>query len=265
MARPALSPRAAIRLPWPRFGKPLCDPGRRDFPSPVLTQAIPAPPSPRVRSAPADPEHAPDSDGWPRGSSPLRARSPQLGVWGRPRDRPVPRAPSPAPGVTGRRRGVAAPSAGVTPPSSLLRTHAPVPPPPAAFLYTVGGSLPVAVSPGWGRHLPDVISADLSTDAWTPTPAVPRVHLLVSSPEASAFPPFGTGRQPTRSRTATSVRGFLSGLWSFAWYVASGLRVCSPSRSLPPRGPEASRAARALTSGHTPGSLPAPGPDLLTV
>ena len=101
MACPALSPRASVRLPWPRFGKPLCDPGRRDFPSPVLASAIPAPPSPRVRSAPADPEHAPDSDGLQRGSSPLRARFPQLGVWGRPRDRPVPRAPSPATGVTG--------------------------------------------------------------------------------------------------------------------------------------------------------------------
>jgi hypothetical protein len=46
---------------------------------------------------------------------------------------------------------------------------------------------------------------------------------------------------------------------------ASGLHVCSPSRSLPPRGPKASRAARALTSGPTSGSLPPRSPDLLTV
>jgi hypothetical protein len=51
-----------------------------------------------------------------------------------------------------------------------------------------GWSLPVAVSPGWQRDVPDLISADPSPDAWTPTPAVPKVHVLVSSLRAAAFP-----------------------------------------------------------------------------
>ena len=35
----SLSQRAAVRLPWSRFSKPPYDPGRSDFPSPVLTSA----------------------------------------------------------------------------------------------------------------------------------------------------------------------------------------------------------------------------------
>ena len=46
----------------------------------------------------------------------------------------------------------------------------------------------VAVSPDWKEALPSVISANLSSHAWSLTPAVLMVHVLVSSHEASAFP-----------------------------------------------------------------------------
>jgi len=60
-------------------------------------------------------------------------------------------------------------------------------------------SLQVAVSPCWESDLPDVISANLSPRAWTPTPAALVVHLPVSSHKTTAFPTLGPGRRD-RSR-----------------------------------------------------------------
>src|SRR5262249_35980864 len=49
-------------------------------------------------------------------------------------------------------------SAGVTPPSLLLRAHAPVLNPPAASVVASdNGSMQVAVSPCWEKDLPDVV------------------------------------------------------------------------------------------------------------
>src|SRR3954452_483390 len=77
------------------------------------------------------------------------------------------------------------------------------------------------------------------------TPAVPEVHVLVSSLGASAFPSLGQGRHSTRLCTATSVQALISGLQSFADVQASDL-ARPPGRSH--RGaPECIRAARALT------------------
>jgi len=130
--------------------------------------------------------------------------------------RQVPRGPLPGQGVTSPRVASSATSAGVTPPSSLLRPHASDQNPPASSgSPSVGGSLQVAASPCWESALPDVISADLSLGAWTPTPVVPMVPLLVSSHEASASPALGSGRQPTNTRAATSARPLISGLQSF--------------------------------------------------
>ena len=42
VAYPRRSPRASVRLPWPRFRRPRYDPGRRDVPGPVLTLACPS-------------------------------------------------------------------------------------------------------------------------------------------------------------------------------------------------------------------------------
>jgi len=80
-------------------------------------------------------------------------------------------------------------SADVTPPSSLVRTHASIPNPPHASVFPLRiRSLQVAVSPCWVKDLPDVISAILSLRAWTHTPAAFVVHLPVSSHETTAFP-----------------------------------------------------------------------------
>ena len=81
-------------------------------------------------------------------------------------------------------------SEGATPPSSLLRTHAPDPHPPSSSTsVSSGGSLQVVTSPCWMLALPDVVSACLSLDAWPHTPASPPVPLPVSSQRTPAFPP----------------------------------------------------------------------------
>jgi hypothetical protein len=79
---------------------------------------------------------------------------------GQSRNRQVPRAPLPASGVTvgGEMSGIS--SEGVTPPSSLIRTHASDQIPPSNFGFPyLARSLQVAVSPCWKMALPDVISA----------------------------------------------------------------------------------------------------------
>lgn len=66
-------------------------------------------------------------------------------------------------------------SEGVTPPSSLLRAHVPLPlsSPLLRFLASFGESLQVVLSPCCPRELPDVISENLSLDAGSRIPAVP--------------------------------------------------------------------------------------------
>ena len=80
-------------------------------------------------------------------------------------------------------------SEGATPPSSLLRAHAPDPhPPTSSTSVSSDGSLQVVTSPCWMLVLPDVISACLSLDAWPHTPASPLVLSPVSSQRTPAFP-----------------------------------------------------------------------------
>ena len=55
-------------------------------------------------------------------------------------------------------------------------------------------SLQVAVSPCCIQLLPSVISADLSSDPWTPTTVADKVRVPVSSPVTSAFPKPKLGR-----------------------------------------------------------------------
>lgn len=69
----------------------------------------------------------------------------------------------------------------------LMRRTTALPPPPA--LASVGGSVQVVASPCWAMALPDVISVSPSLDAWAPIAAVRWVHLPVTSPTTSAFPP----------------------------------------------------------------------------
>lgn len=67
-------------------------------------------------------------------------------------------------------------------PSSLLRPHVPLLMPLRCFAFTLAAeSLQLGPSTAGHQDLPDVGSANLSLDAWTSTPAVPVVHLPVSS------------------------------------------------------------------------------------
>jgi hypothetical protein len=87
-------------------------------------------------------------------------------------------------------------SEGVTPPSSLLRAHVPLPLGSLLLrhLASFEESWQVVRSPCCPRELPDVISENLSLDAGSPTPAVHRVLSPVSSTMSSAFPTGKVGR-----------------------------------------------------------------------
>ena len=89
-------------------------------------------------------------------------------------------------------------SEGVTPPSSLLRAHVPLPLGSLLLrhLASFEESWQVVRSPCCPRELPDVISENLSLDAGSHTPAVHRVLSPVSSTMSSAFPTCGLGRLP---------------------------------------------------------------------
>src|SRR5262249_61812080 len=76
-------------------------------------------------------------------------------------------------------------------------------------------SLQVAVSPCCIQLLPSVISADLSSDPWTPTTVADKVLLPVSSPVTSAFPKFPTGRLNHKTPLDDFRAGVLTRLQSF--------------------------------------------------
>ncbi len=195
-AVPSLSLRALPQAPnWPRFSKPPYDPGRSDFPSPVLASALTvfvraslpprretavlAHPSPRHRGVCTAPS--------PR----RRPRRTQLRVWLRAHrhGHRVPRAPLPSTGVT--RAGAASRAAwrGVTPSSSLIRAHAPDHPPPSASgSSSAAGSLQVVTSPCWEMALPDIISAILARVLGPLPRRAPRLHVSASSPRTPVSP-----------------------------------------------------------------------------
>jgi hypothetical protein len=195
--------RMESRSNWPRFLKPLYDPGRSDFPSPVLASALTV----FVRAClPPRRETAVLAHPSPRHREVCITPSPQhghrrirLSVWVRAhrRGRRVPRAPLPGTGVT--RAGAASTAAwrGVTPSSSLVRAHAPDHPPPSASgSPLVAGSLQVVTSPCCEMALPDIISAILARVLGPLPRRAPRLHISASSPRTPASP------QPRRVRRA---------------------------------------------------------------
>jgi hypothetical protein len=97
---------------------------------------------------------------------------------------------------------------GVTPPSSLLLAHAPLPLGSLLLqhLASFAESLQVVPSPCCPRELPDVISESLSLDAGSHTPAVHRVLSPVSSTVPSAFPKSRMGRLPASNLRITISR-----------------------------------------------------------
>ena len=208
MAYPLVSQWASFRLPsCPRFHKPPCDPGRWVFPSPVLTLAFFRGPS-QIRGEAQALTYIHPAKRWfthklvLASSAACSRHCVRAPHW----DRQVPRAPLPPVGVTAGWEMSCISSAGVTPPSSLIRAHAPDHcPPPASGFASCEGSLQVAASPCCATVLPDAISADLSVRVWTPTPVAPRVLAPVSSPRTLAFPAFEPGRRITNPPTATSV------------------------------------------------------------
>ena len=112
----------------------------------------------------------------------------------------VPRAPLHVWGVTPHAAVLATASAGFTPPSSLILAHAPDQNAPVGFGCPYSDrSLQLVVTHCCELALPDVISANLSLDAWTHTPAVLLVHSLVSSQKTAAFANLGVARHSTIS------------------------------------------------------------------
>src|SRR5262245_40965391 len=105
-------------------------------------------------------------------------------------DHQVSRAPLPNLGVTSIGETWSVSWESVTPPSSLLLAHSPLPLGSLLLrrLASFGESLQVVTSPCCPRQPPDVISESLSLDAGSPTPAVYRVLSPVSSTASSAFP-----------------------------------------------------------------------------
>lgn len=198
-----------------------CHPGRSDFPSPVGGHGLVHRAFLHRRRL----EHwlacAPHPCSWPEDwlltTSYRPSRAQRLKGRSRP-EPPCPRAALPRAGVTVARVASGVTWEGVTPPSSLIPTHAPNHSPPTGFGITWSdGSSQVAASPCWKVVLPDVISAVLSLRAWTRT----------SEGLLGARTRFFPSRQrpspvkqkigfPSLPRTATSVRIRFSRLQSFA-------------------------------------------------
>jgi hypothetical protein len=109
-----------------------------------------------------------------------------------------------------------------------MRQTKPLPVPSA--LASFAGSLQVAASPCWELALPDVVSANLSLDAWTCTAVACEVHMLVSSFTTSAFPTRGLGGSASTTaplQTISCGAPFRGRRHSYR----SGLQVCLPPRS----------------------------------
>jgi hypothetical protein len=116
--------------------------------------------------------------------------------------------------------------------------------------------------PSFSERDPDVISANLSSDAWSPTTAVPRGAYTCFFLRVIGLPPERSG---SASRFAPRIRLLAGGVFVAADIsLRSGLRVCSSPRSFLPllKVPQGSRdfyirAERA--------SLPLLAPDMLAV
>ena len=122
----------------------------------------------------------------------------------------------------------------VTPRSSLLRTHSPIP----SWLFCPSAlascqkSSQVASSPCCHWDLPDVVSANLSSDAWSPTTAVPRSAYTCFFLRVIGLPPERSG---SASRFSPRIRLLAGGVFEAADIsLCSGLRVCSSPRSFLP-------------------------------
>ena len=174
----------------------------------------------------------------------------------------MPRVPLHAQGVTSYVMVSRTMSVGITP-TFLARTDSCASPQPSHCLGCTLGQWVCAgcCQPLLGGGPSRRCAAHLSLRAWTPTPAALEVHVPVSSPKTSAFPPFGPGR-----RSTMSVQRLQHGALFEAAVIrsCSGPQVCSPPRSLLPlrHTPHGSRGFYVRASR---GLLPPHAPDMLAV
>jgi len=140
-------------------------------------------------------------------------------------------------------------SEGVTPPSSLLRAHVPLPLGSLLLrhLASFEESWQVVRSPCCPRELPDVISENLSLDAGSRTPAVHRVLSPVSSTMSSAFPKQRMGRLPAFCPTNYDFSQVRVSRMQIFLYVPASKFALPPDRSY--RCGYYRRAAGDFTSG----------------
>ena len=164
------------------------------------------------------------------------------------RDHQVPSAPLPDVGVTFVRETYLASCGDITPRSSLLRAHVPIPcgSPLLRFFTSFEESLQVATSPCCHQDLLDVI---LRVFPCLPGPLPRRSHRVrapVTSPMSSAFPLGGWVGFPLLSTLQLLVGTIFE---AADIPLCSGHQVCSPPRLLPPLR-FCRRAAEAFTSGQ---------------
>jgi len=160
----------------------------------------------------------------------------------------MPRVPLPSVGVTLAGGCQIHPCEDVTPRSSLLRTHSPIPFGSSCLrlLTSYKKSSQVATSPCCQRDLPDVISANPSSDAWSLATAVPRSAFTCFFLRVIGLPHEMSG---SASRNSPRIRLLTVAIFDAADIsLCSGLRVCSSPRSFLPLL-MFRRAAGTFTSG----------------
>jgi hypothetical protein len=152
-------------------------------------------------------------------------------------------------------------SEGVTPPSSLLRAHVPLPlgSPLLQHLASFEESLQVVHSPCCPRELPDAISESLSLDAGSPSPAVPPCALTCFFHGVIGLPHVTNGSAPASARKRHEP---ITAVGSWAWQFGHRRRhamivvAARDSRRLAWAGTDAGGRAAASRRQCCLGTLP---------
>jgi hypothetical protein len=118
---------------------------------------------------------------------------------------------------------------------------------PPSALASFKESSQVATSPCCHRDLPDVISVNLSSDAWSHTTAVPRCSYLFLPP-CHRPSPTGVGSASRSTREHDFPRSIFG---AADISLCSGLQVCSSPRSFLPLRTVSAGQPRLLRPGRT--------------
>ena len=167
-------------------------------------------------------------------------------------------------GVTSIGETCSVPSEGVTPHSSLLRTHAPIPSgSPLLRPWPRSRSLCSLRSAAAASGMFPTLSLRIFLQMPDPMPRRSHeVHLPVSSFVSSASPRSRVGRLPASN---PRTRLFADRLFEAADIpLCSGLQICSPPRSFPPLRIQP-QGGRGFYIWAERASLPSHAPDMLTV